>query len=184
MLGLWPGSGVPATDCHGSQSVLSDISLLSVTLQDTSKTGASSPNTETPWPGECFSLTSLCVNDLNSDVLHLFVQNISVFYLSFYLHHTSLPTDPEAAELIRGEDTWCGDADQGLTHLAQGNPGTRILPTPEYDLQHLCTIMGTGRQRKVGIIVGLHCHLELVHPGRLFHVLILILVRGRNVDPL
>lgn len=36
----------------------------------------------------------------------------------------------------------------------------------------------------MGIIVGLHCHLELVHPGWLFHILILILIRGGNVDPL
>lgn len=36
----------------------------------------------------------------------------------------------------------------------------------------------------MGIVVGLDRHLELVHPGRLFHVLILILVGGGNVDSL
>lgn len=35
----------------------------------------------------------------------------------------------------------------------------------------------------MGIVVGLHRHLELADPGRLFHILILILVWGGNVDP-
>lgn len=73
---------------------------------------------------------------------------------------------------------------QWLTHLAQRNPGASVLSTTEYNLKHLCTVMGTGREGKVGIVVGLHCHLELVHLGWFFDILIFIFVRGGNVNSL
>lgn len=110
-----------------------------------------------------------------------FPSSISIFP---HLYHASLPTDPEAAELVPGEDAWRGGTDQGLTHLAQGDPGASVLPAPKYNLYHFRTVMGAGREGKMGIVVGLDCYLELVHPGRLFHILILILVGGGNVDSL
>lgn len=36
----------------------------------------------------------------------------------------------------------------------------------------------------MGVVVRLHRHLEKVHPGRLLHVLVLVLVGGGNVDSL
>lgn len=114
---------------------------------------------------------------------HFYCRNS--FHLSLsYLHHTSLPADPEAAELVPGEDAWCGSTDQRLAHLTQTDPWASVLPAPQHDLKHLCAVMGAGREGEMGIVVGLHCHMELVHPGWLFHILILILVGGRNVDSL
>lgn len=101
-----------------------------------------------------------------------------------YLYITSLPTDPETAELIPGEDAWCGSTHKGLPHFTHGDPGASVLPPPKYNLYHFCTVMRAGREGKMGIIVGLDCHLELVHPGWLFHILVLILVGRGDVDSL
>lgn len=51
-----------------------------------------------------------------------------------YLYNASLPTDPEAAELVPGEDAWRGGTDQGFAHLAHRDPGASVLPTPKYNL--------------------------------------------------
>lgn len=134
------GSSVPATDCQCEHQA-TDHRVSPVTGGRTSKSGASSPNTQTPWPAHCVPLTSLCAgacaHELNTNQLNLLWQNISVLYLilsASHLHHASLPADPEAAELIPGQNTWGGDADKGVAHLAQGNPGASVLPAPENDL--------------------------------------------------
>lgn len=104
--------------------------------------------------------------------------------MQWHLNEASLPADPEAPELVPGEDPRRGRADQRLAHLPQGDPGAGVLPAPEHDLNHFGTVVRRGRQGEVGVVVRLHRNLELVHPGRLLHILVLVLVGGGNVDSL
>lgn len=101
-----------------------------------------------------------------------------------YLDHPRLPADPEAAELIPGQDARRGSADQRIPHFTHRDPGAAVLPAPQHNLQHFHAVVGACRKGKVGIVVGLHCHLELGHAGWLLHILVLILVGSRDVDPL
>lgn len=153
------------------------------TQRHTSKNGASSPNTQTPWPAALL-FVSEHPSTTSKQICRTFGSVTSMIPFSSYLYHTSLPTDPKAAELIPRQDPWRRDADKRLAHFASGNPGTSVLPAPEYDLQHLRAVVGTGREGKMGIVVCLYCHQELVHPAWLFHILILIFVGGRNMNPL
>ena len=100
-----------------------------------------------------------------------------------HLDHPQLPADPEAAELIPGQDARRGSTDQWLPHLAQGDPGAAVLPAAQHDLQHLCAVVGVPREGEVGVVVGLHRHLELGHAGWLLHILVLVLVGSGDVDP-
>lgn len=101
-----------------------------------------------------------------------------------YLDDAASPTDPEAAELVPGEDAWCGGTDQRFAHLPHGDPGASVLPTAKNDLYHFRAVMRAGGQGEVSVVVGLDCHLELGHPGRLFHILVLVLIGGGNMDSL
>ncbi len=175
---------------HGSLSVLSDISPLSVTLQEGTPVKVA-PVLLTHRPHGLLSLfhsllfvwehplmiwTQMCCtcqcrifhlftrSTANQFLLiyhtkpvHTFIQPLStgdvscrnvrnglnLYYrkifpptipLSPHLYHACLPTDPEAAELVPGQDAWCGGTDQGLTHLAQGDPGASVLPSTKHDL--------------------------------------------------
>lgn len=101
-----------------------------------------------------------------------------------YLKYTPSPTDPEAAELIPGEDAWCDGTDQRFAHLPHGDPGASVLPASENDLYHFRAVVRAGGQGEVSVVVGLDRHLELGHPGRLFHVLVLVLIGRGNMDSL
>ena len=101
-----------------------------------------------------------------------------------YLDHPQLPADPEAAELVPGQDAWRGGTDQRFPHFTHRDPGAAVLPAAQHNLQHLGAVVGASREGKVGIVVGLHRHLELGHASWLLHILVLVLVRSGDVDPL